>query len=140
MKKVLILGHGDFPRGLLSAANLILGEVESCWAVGLYPGESLEGYLGKILEIVNTLPRESEVLCLIDMFGGTPANAAALITEKRKCQCLTGVNLPMLLEVLTRRERSEQEDLVSVGLKAGKEGIVDLVKSLQDSWNERSDG
>ncbi|MCL4424957.1 MAG: PTS sugar transporter subunit IIA [Firmicutes bacterium] len=137
MTAVVILGHGDLASGLLSAANLILGETGSCRAVGLNPGESLEGYLDKVLQVIHTLPKESDVLCLVDLFGGTPANVAALLTAKGHCRCLTGANLPMLLEILTRGQDQPLEELAATGLRSGVDGIVDLVKSLQASSTER---
>ena len=42
---------------------------------------------------------------MVDLFGGSPFNAASIIAMKNSnMEIVTGVNLPMILEVLGSRE------------------------------------
>ena len=45
------------------------------------------------------------VLILSDMYGGSPANIAAKLLIPGKVEGVAGVNLPMLIRVLTYRDR-----------------------------------
>lgn len=127
---VLIVTHADFGEGLLRAAEMIVGRQEGVKTLSLYEGESLEGFRDKVREAILSL--EGGVLVMLDLFGGTPANAAALNLQERKFECVAGVNLPMLLEVLLNRDRLSLPELADLALKSGAAGIADVRKTLEE--------
>ena len=45
---IVILGHADYPSGLKSAIELLVGNPENFEALGLYQGESPDDYKSKI--------------------------------------------------------------------------------------------
>ena len=59
------------------------------------------------------------------MFGGSPYNAACrVVAETKNTDVITGVNVPMLLEVLDAREEiSDVSELVQVAKNSGINGI-----------------
>ena len=64
-----------------------------------------------------------EVLVMSDVFGGTPCNVAALLTDGVQSRLVTGVNLPMLMRAVTYR--SEPLDtLVSRAVAGGTQGVI----------------
>ena len=70
-------------------------------------------------------------LLLIDIFGGSPSNAAALLlAENYKINAVSGVNLPMLLEALTERDNTAVDILIKQLKTAGNEGIIDIVEAF----------
>ena len=64
-------------------------------------------------------------LFLVDLFGGSPYNAACrVVAETKNTDVITGVNVPMLLEVLDAREEiSDVSELVQVAKNSGINGI-----------------
>lgn len=69
---------------------------------------------------------ETDVLFLVDLFGGSPYNAAArFVAPRGSADILTGVNLPILIEVLARRQRSgvTLTKLVKAGQLAGQASV-----------------
>ena len=71
------------------------------------------------------------VLILTDMFGGTPTNVSlALMNEYENIDVITGVNLPMLLRVLSNRSLPLAE-VSQMAYDSGLEGIVAAGKILQ---------
>ena len=64
-------------------------------------------------------------LFLVDLFGGSPYNAACrVVSETENTDVITGVNVPMLLEVLDAREEiSDVSELVQVAKNSGINGI-----------------
>ncbi|SKC69883.1 PTS sugar transporter subunit IIA [Maledivibacter halophilus] len=124
MFAVILIGHGEFSTGLKNAAEMILGEQEKLVAVPLLPIDSPEVYLEKLREAVK--PYE-EFVILADLKGGTPANLASFLVKNKNCKCITGANLPMLLEILgSRLSGMTIENSISGAIKIGNTGIFEI--------------
>ncbi len=63
------------------------------------------------------------VLILSDMYGGSPANIAAKLLVPGKVEGVAGVNLPMLIRVLTYRDRP-LPTIVTKAVSGGCDGVV----------------
>ncbi len=96
-------------------------------AVGVFPGEGAEDLERKARDAMDALPSGDGMLCLVDLPGGTPARVAGgLATKYPDFEVVTGVNLPMLLEVLLGWPSLSAKDLCRRAVRTGGEGIVDL--------------
>jgi PTS system ascorbate-specific IIA component len=62
-------------------------------------------------------------IILTDMYGGTPANLGMDFLEPGRVEVIAGVNLPMLVRLLTYRSRPLEEQ-VQKALEGGREGVV----------------
>ncbi|MCY7885332.1 PTS fructose transporter subunit IIA [Bacillus spizizenii] len=114
MISVIISGHGDFPIALKESSGMIFGEENNLLAVPFFKGEGIQTLQEKYRQALKDIPEENEVLFLVDIFGGTPYNAAAsLIAEDQRMDMAAGVNLPILLEVLSLREHLTLKDLLN---------------------------
>ena len=78
--------------------------------------------------------KNEKILILTDMFGGTPSNVIAANLKKYDFKCISGMNLPMLLDALLLRDDDslEIEQLAEQCLKTGKEGIIDIKKMISE--------
>jgi PTS system ascorbate-specific IIA component len=63
------------------------------------------------------------VLILSDMYGGSPANIAARLLSPGRVEGVAGVNLPMLIRVLTYRDRA-LPTIVTKAVSGGCDGVV----------------
>jgi PTS system mannose-specific IIA component len=61
---------------------------------------------------------------MTDLFGGTPSNMAMSFLKEGKIEVLTGVNLPMVIEFCSKRERLQLPDLAVELQRCGREGII----------------
>jgi mannose/fructose-specific phosphotransferase system component IIA len=129
---VVLVGHGGFPQGVLDGAELILGPQEGFHAVGLSPDQEPDA----VVEEVRRL-REGRsgvpMLLLVDLFGGSPGNAvAAAFLRDEDVEMVTGLSLPMVLEVSNRRKKAGPDvaALKGYAVSAGTAGIVDVGKKL----------
>ena len=88
------------------------------------PGEGPDDLLRKYEEIVAAEGSPEAVLLLVDLFGGSPYNAAVRLASAHEgMDVLSGVNLPMLLELLdSRDENSTVPQLVESAYNASREG------------------
>lgn len=63
------------------------------------------------------------VLLLTDIYGATPSNIAAKLVVPDRVELVAGVNLPMLLRVLTYRDR-DMQTLVKRAVAGACDGVV----------------
>ncbi len=138
---IILAAHGPLPAALLESVGMILGELPQVTTVSLMPGDSLEGLIERLRTAANEVNTDDGVLILLDMFGGTPANASALLTQQMKgVQAVTSVNLPMMLETLMERMSTDNvEALAEIASSAGHIGIVDIVQAFQKFQSARED-
>ena len=122
---VIVAGHGGFAREIISILQNIMGEQKHVQAVSVGVGEG-EHFLRDRLEAALETMEVDEVLILSDIFGGSISNTCLYFAKSRKhVAVVTGVNLPMLLKVITYRESGDLSELVSLACKGGREGILD---------------
>ena len=74
-------------------------------------------------KLVKELDDGDGVLILSDMYGGSPANIAGKLVIPGKVEGVAGVNLPMLIRVLTYRDKPLQM-IVTKAVSGGCDGVV----------------
>ena len=131
MINILVMSHGEFAEGICKSAEMIIGDQENLKPVIFNPGESLDTLVEKLKKAINEFDNDFPHLLFVDIFGGSPSNAAALLlAENYKINAVSGVNLPMLLEALTERENTAADMLVKQLKAAGNEGIIDITEAF----------
>lgn len=133
MIEIIIVSHGNYAGAMLESAQLIIGEQEHVCTFGLNLGDSVEQLREKISEAVERASKNGDVLVLTDMRSGSPFNVAASLMNHYSFRHLTGINLPILLEILIDRNYSNIEELCEEVLKNGKETILDVNKLFEES-------
>jgi mannose/fructose/sorbose-specific phosphotransferase system IIA component len=132
---VAVLTHGQYGQGLINAVEMISGRKEGLIAVPLWPDDTPETYLEKTrIALAGFKGTPDNTLLLVDLFGGTPGNVAARLVYEQGFRCLTGANLPMLLEIMSSDlyvSCSDLDDLCHLGLQAGMAGLRDLNATIR---------
>jgi fructose-specific PTS system IIA component len=124
MISVIISGHGDFATALKGASRMIFGDQDNLIAVPFLKGEGTQTLQEKYKQVLEGIPEENEVLFLVDIFGGTPYNAATpYIVHNQRIDMASGVNLPILLEVLSMREYVPLKEMLNKLKKVNEEGF-----------------
>lgn len=126
---IVLVSHGPLAEGLKGAAEMIVGPQERFLAIAMDPAADMDRLRAQIESAAAEANDGAGALVLVDLMGGSPANASAyLATGGTPVIC--GANLPMLLEVLTSREHMSLEELTETALQAGKDGVVNLTQLL----------
>ncbi|AQR97990.1 PTS sugar transporter subunit IIA [Clostridium saccharoperbutylacetonicum] len=132
MISVIVGTHGIFSEEILKSAEMIFGSQENIGSVTFNPGEGIDSLVEKYNNLINRLDSKEGVLFMVDLFGGSPFNAASIIAMKNEnMEIVTGVNLPMILEVLGSREFLNLQELVQIALNSGKDAIKILTKNVE---------
>lgn len=131
MASILVITHGNLAKEFIHIAENITGQagraIPICFEFELAPTD----YTDKISDAIASLDPEEPIIVLTDLFGGTPSNLAIPFVQKDKVEVLTGLNLPMLLYLLTQAEGKEFEQLCQGAKQAGKEAIIVAGEFLQ---------
>ena len=129
---VVVGGHCELSRALIASAEMIAGAQQDVATVCLSEGDNLESCRAAILAAIAQVDHGKGAIILIDLFGGTPSNAAALSLKDHEWPVVAGVNLPMLIEVLMNRDSvSSVEALSALAVEAGCSGIIDVAARMQ---------
>ncbi|MDV4150449.1 PTS sugar transporter [Clostridium sp. AL.422] len=110
MYKLVVLGHGNFPSGVVSSVSLLVGNNENIIALDLDANETHEGFEKKLKEI---LDNNDKVIVLADLTGGAPHQIAGrLILESAKLNqyILSGINLALVVDLAMKFCFSEVVD------------------------------
>ena len=134
MVGLVLISHGEMGKYVLKSAELIAGAQENIATVSLVPEDSPESFQEKMLAAISSVNTEEGLLVLSDIGGGTPWITAAVLSRQRKLECLAGMNLPMLLEILmTRPTGASLQELLELGETSGKAGIISLSRMLEQA-------
>ena len=132
MISVIIGTHGMFSEEILKSAEMIFGNQENVGTVTFKPGEGVDNLVEKYNKLINELDCTDGVLFMVDLFGGSPFNAASIIAMKHdNMEIVAGVNLPMILETLGSRDFSTLPELLAIAENSGKEAIRVLSKNIE---------
>lgn len=118
---ILIVSHGNFAKELLASAELIVGKQENVSTLGIDVIDNIQEINDEMVGLVNELNCDKGLLVFGDLFGGSPLNLAMQLLEHQDVIISSGINLPVLLEVLINRSKhiSEIEDLIRDAYKNG---------------------
>lgn len=123
---VFLLTHASLGEALLQCACHVLNKrpahVIQLGVSGPDDPLDLLPLARRLCELVDS---GAGVLILTDIFGATPANMAMKLREPGRREVIAGVNLPMLLRVLTYRER-DMAVLVQRAVSGGCDGVIHI--------------
>ena len=123
---IIVGTHGRFAEELVKSCEMICGEQNNVRAVTLVPGEGPDDVVAKYEAAIKELDCTDGVLFLNDLFGGSPYNAACrLVISNEAYGIVTGVNLPMLIEMCSAQMADDGSDIKALmerAVEAGKNG------------------
>jgi mannose/fructose-specific phosphotransferase system component IIA len=131
MKAVLILSHSTLAKGLYEATKLFIGDnVNQFDYLGLQPQDDPSEFGLLIEEKIKTLDSGDGVIILVDLMGGSPGNQAMKFVND-KIDIITGVNLPMVLDLILKRNNEMTINIAEI-VETSKSGIEDLKSRLAE--------
>lgn len=110
---IIMAAHGFLSKEMLNSAEMICGKQKNVDVIEFIPGENTEDLKQKYMECINKIQKSIETLIVVDLFGGSPFNAAfEIVMKNEKIDILTGMNIPMLLELFMMRNELDLEGIV----------------------------
>lgn len=124
---LLIVTHGRLGEFLLDTAEMLVSDTSLVRTVSFLPGQGVEDLEQAVSDTLSEMNSVDGILCLADLPGGSPARVlGSLLLQDTRLELLTGVNLPMLVEVLMMRNNMTLRELTVHAAASGCQGIVDV--------------
>lgn len=123
---ILVITHEDLGGSLVRCATHVLGARQpQLMHINVSIQDEPELIVNKARELVNKLNSGDGVLVLSDIYGATPSNIACKLIVPGKVACISGVNLPMLVKLLTYRMES-LPIVIEKAISGGKDGVMHI--------------
>ena len=134
---IIVMGHGHFASGITSSLELIMGSQPDYEALD-FPAESDKEDLKKRLNtVLERLERNEQIIILADLFSGTPFNVAMeIVTEKPNLKLYYGLNLVMLMELISRRMFQGDAELSEGLIEIGRQQIGLFDPEAMEAYTE----
>lgn len=125
MVSIVITTHEKLATTFLDVAESVLGKQKAVVAVDIMPQEGKEETLQHLTQAVSRVQQQDGVLILAGIFGESDCQISLSLFRGNGVQVVTGLNLPMLLKVLTHRSELDLNALAASACESGKAGIID---------------
>jgi len=122
MVGIVVVAHGRLAEALIETAEMIVGKIEGIKACSFCQGSDVEKLRKMLKTSIKDVNTGDGVIILTDMFGGTPSNISLAFLEEN-LEVITGVNLPMLLNALTKRDGKGIKELAQLLKENGRSNI-----------------
>lgn len=145
MKEIaIILGsHGYFAKEALASVEMIMGSsLENIAVLSVVEGKDYNTMLEEGKALLKSLDTSRGVLFLSDIYGGTPSNVATyLAIENKDMIVYSGFNLPVLLELMYKRNLSIEEikENIENTYQVGLTCITDKLKEREEDDGNQMD-
>jgi len=121
---ILIITHGTLGESLIHCASHVLNKrPPRLQQLGVTAQDDPALLLPRARALVKELDAGEGVLILTDIYGGTPSNMASKLLIPGKVEAVAGVSVPMLIRVLTYRDR-DLPTIVTKAISGGCEGVL----------------
>ncbi len=139
MVGLLVVAHGRIAESFIEVAQAILGELDGVQAISLADPLDEKAVLKEIQRARKQIDYGEGILILTDMFGGTPANLCFSLIEDDQIEVLTGMNLPMILKILTSHKKVGLAELARMAKDCGQENIY-FAREILEQRSKNLDG
>lgn len=125
LKKVagVIVTHGHLAAELLAAAEMIIGPISHITAVSIGWHDDVDAAHDEVQRAMTRVSQGAGVLLMTDMFGGTPTNIASMFLEEGSVEVVTGVNLPMVINLASQGPQETLNETARRVCDLGRQGM-----------------
>ena len=120
---IVVVAHSHLADQFIAVTEHIVGKQPQLVAVAVQPDDNLEKRRHDILQAVKSVDTGRGVVILTDMFGGTPSNLAFSVMGTAKLEVISGLNLPMIVKLVSVREEMPLEEAVLSAQESGRKYI-----------------
>lgn len=120
---IVVVTHSDLAKELISVAEHVVGKQENIVGICIHPEDEVEGCRARIIDAVKHVNTGAGVIVLTDMFGGTPSNLAISVMIPDEVEVIAGVNVPMMVKLLSVRSTMNIADAALNAQEAARKYI-----------------
>ena len=133
--RIILVSHFGLATGMKTALEFIVGEQPNLYAVEL-DEQGIEKFKEKFSELKKE-QFEGTTIIVSDIPAGSPgATAYSVLKENGDVRLLSGMNLPLLLELALSGMTKPIEQLLPESIESAKETIQDYTIDSEDESDE----
>lgn len=123
MVGAVIISHGHLASELITTAEMITGPMTHVTPASIDWHDDVDVARVELERAIARVNQGRGVLLLTDMFGGAPTDVASMFLADPTVEVISGVNLPMVLNLNNQSGDESLADVAQRAREAGKEGI-----------------
>ena len=120
---LVLVTHGRLAAEFVAAVEHVVGAQAALDGIAIGPDDDMEARRADIAAAIARVDTGAGVIILTDMFGGTPSNLAISLMVPGRIEVIAGVNLPMLVRLVSVRDRLTVAAAVDAAQEAGRKYI-----------------
>ena len=120
---IVLVTHFKIGAEMLNAVNGIVGPQKQAVAISIGADDNMETCRDTIFAAIKDVNSGDGVVVLTDMYGGTPNNLAIAAMPLSHAMVIAGVNMPMLIKLVSVRTTMPLLDAVREAEMAGRKYI-----------------
>lgn len=120
---IIIVTHGALARELIAVAEHVVGKQTQILPICIGPEDDIDARRQEIIASVAAVNSGAGVVIVTDMFGGTPSNLAISVMVPGSIEVIAGVNVPMLVKLLSVRNTMPLLPAINAAQDAGRKYI-----------------
>ncbi len=121
---IFLITHGTLGEAMIQCACHVLNHRPPAIAqLGVSAQDDPLDLLPQARDMLAWVDQGEGAIVLTDIFGATPSNLALKLMEPGRVEGVAGVNLPMLLRVLTQRDK-DLDTLLARAVSGACEGVT----------------
>ena len=132
MIDIIIVTHGNYGKELVATSELIAGEQEHIQTIGFCLGENVDDLRKAIKKAIAKTRKQCELLILTDMKSGSPFNVTCSLMQDYEFDHITGINLPLFLEILCSRDSMDLKMIKQTIMSDGMKTLFDVNELLKE--------
>lgn len=130
---IVLVSHGNLANEFAKTLEHIVGPQESLVTVSLFPDDDMEIKRKEIQDAIQRVEKNQGVVILTDMFGGTPSNLAHSLLKGQNVEIVAGMNLPLLIKLVSSRKTKSLHESVLLAQEAGRKYIHVASQTLSEN-------
>ena len=120
---LVIVTHGGLAVEFRAALEHVVGPQSQLETISIGPDDDMARRRSDIVEAIRRADSGAGVVVLTDMFGGTPSNLAISVMDEANVEVIAGINLPILVKLVSIRSEVGLSEAVLKAREAGRKYI-----------------
>lgn len=134
MLKIIMCGHGELAVAMKDSIEMVFGQIDNIQALTFSKTENREDLIEKFKQHLNK--DDAHTLIVVDLYGGSPFNAAAMLAmQNSNIKVITGMSLPMCLEIASNACDMPVDALIPHLVESGQQSIKVFDQSVVQTNN-----
>lgn len=133
---IILVGHGDYAKGLLSSLNMLSGADNKIFGVSFDKNDDESALELKINNIINK-NLDSGIIISCDLLGGTPYKVSARLSFfNSNIRVVTGANLGGIIDTKLKLDILDLDKLAENIVSSSIKNVILFKKEIKKAEND----